>query len=71
MFRSCGQMIDPYGSHGEQLQQTNFAQSGDMSNIYNFRGGYAEHWTVFWITAHFLNAAAQFMEIDPNAFKFF
>jgi hypothetical protein len=66
MFRSCGQMIDPYGSHGEQLQHTNFAQAGDMSNIYKFRGGYVEHWTVFWITAHFLNAAAQFMELDPD-----
>jgi len=66
MYRSCGQIIDPYGSHGEQLQQTNFAQYGDMSDIYKFRGGYAENWTVFWITAHFLNAAAHFMEIDPN-----
>ena len=26
MYRSCGQMIDPFGSHGEQLQNTNFAQ---------------------------------------------
>ncbi len=66
MYRSCGQMIDPYGSQGEQLQHTNFAQGGDLSNIYNFRGGYHELWTVFWITAHFLNAAAQFMEIDPS-----
>ncbi len=66
MYRSCGQMIDPYGSHGEQLQQTNFAQRGNMSDIYKFRGGYAEDWTVFWITAHFLNAAAHFMEIDPE-----
>lgn len=66
MYRSCGQMIDPYGSHGEQLQQTNFAQRGNMTDIYKFRGGYAENWTVFWITAHFLNAAAHFMEIDPG-----
>ncbi len=66
MYRSCAQMIDPYGSHGEQLHHTNFAQRGDMSNIYTFRGGYSERWTVFWITAHFLNAAAQFMEIDPS-----
>ena len=59
-------MIDPSCSHGEQLQQTNFAQRGNMSDIYKFRGGYAEDWTVFWITAHFLNAAAHFMEIDPE-----
>lgn len=66
MYRSCGQMIDPFGSHGEQIQHTNFAQAGDLSNIYNFRGGYVEHWTVFWVTAHFLNAAARFNEIDKS-----
>jgi len=60
MFRSCGQLIDPFGSQGEQIQQTNFGQSGDMSDLSRLRGGYSEHWTVFWITAHFLNAAAQF-----------
>lgn len=64
MYRSCGQMIDPFGSHGEQIQHTNFAQAGDLTNIYNFRGGYVEHWTVFWVTTHFLNAAARFHEID-------
>jgi len=66
MYRSCGQMIDPYGSQGEQLQQTNFAQHGDMSNLYKLRGGYSESWTVYWITAHFLHAAAQFMEMGVN-----
>ena len=60
MYRSCGQMTDPYGSQGEQIQQTNFAQHGDMSNVFRLRGGYSESWTVFWITAHFLNAAAEF-----------
>ncbi len=63
MYRSCGQMIDPYGAHGEQLQQTNFAQHGKMSDVYALRGGYSESWTVFWITAHFLHAAAQFEEM--------
>ncbi len=63
MYRSCGQMIDPFGSQGEQLQQTNFAQHGDMSNVYKLRGGYSESWTVYWITAHFLHAAAQFKEM--------
>lgn len=62
MYRSCYQLTDPYGSQGEQIQQTNFAQRGDMSNVYRLRGGYAERWTVFWITAHFLNAAARFEE---------
>lgn len=60
MFRSCGQMIDPRGSQGEQIQQTNFGQSGQLTDVFRLRGGYSEHWTVFWMTAHFLNAAAQF-----------
>lgn len=63
MYRSCFQLTDPFGSQGEQLQQTNFAQRGDMSNVHKLRGGYSENWTVFWITAHFLNAAARFAEI--------
>jgi hypothetical protein len=63
MYRSCGQIIDPFGSQGEQLQQTNYAQRGNMSDIYQLRGGYSEKWTVFWITAHFLNAAARFEEM--------
>ncbi len=63
MYRSCFQLTNAYGSQGEQLQQTNFAQRGDMSNVYKLRGGYSEGWTVFWITAHFLNAAARFEEM--------
>jgi hypothetical protein len=34
-----------------------------MSDVYSLRGGYAERWTVFWLTAHFLNAAAEFKEM--------
>lgn len=64
MYRSCFQLTNAYGSQGEQLQQTNFAQHGDMSNVHKLRGGYSEGWTVFWITAHFLNAAAKFKEIN-------
>ncbi|MDO4586416.1 MAG: hypothetical protein Q4C95_03875 [Planctomycetia bacterium] len=63
MFRSCGQLIDPWGSQGEQIQQTNFAQRGDMSDVLKLRGGYAEAWTVFWITTHFLNSAARMEEL--------
>ena len=66
MYRSCFQLTDPFGSQGEQLQQTNFAQHGDMSNVHRLRGGYSESWTVFWITAHFLNAAAKFELIKQN-----
>jgi hypothetical protein len=59
-------MIDPTGSQGEQIQHTNFAQHGDMSNVFRLRGGYSESWTVFWITAHFLTASAEFdqMHVD-------
>ncbi|WP_298654043.1 hypothetical protein [uncultured Proteiniphilum sp.] len=66
MYRSCYQLTNAYGSQGEQLQQTNFAQHGDMSNVHKLRGGYSESWTVFWITAHFLNAAARFEEINAD-----
>jgi hypothetical protein len=63
MYRSCGQLIDPFGSQGEQIQQTNFSQRGNTSDVTRMRGGYSEGWTVYWITAHFLNAAAQFEEM--------
>lgn len=63
MYRSCGQMIDPFGSHGEQLQQTNYTQLGTDYDVMELRGGYSESWTVFWITAHFLHAAATFREM--------
>ncbi|MDR1154426.1 MAG: hypothetical protein LBL04_06920 [Bacteroidales bacterium] len=64
MYRSCFQLTAPQGSQGEQLQQTNYAQHGDMSNVHMLRGGYSESWTVFWITAHFLNAVARFVEMN-------
>jgi len=62
MFRSCGQLIDPLGSHGEQPQHTNYAQHGKVDKVEGLRGGYVETWTVFWLTAHFLNAAADLAE---------
>jgi len=34
--------------------------------VYRLRGGYAEKWTVFWLTAHFLNAAADFKSMGVN-----
>ena len=63
MYRTCFQLTDASGSLGEQIQQTNFAQQGDMGDVRRLRGGYAERWTVFWLTAHFLNAAAQLKEM--------
>ncbi len=69
MYRSAGQIIDPYGSQGEQLQQTNYAQLGRDVAITEMRGGYHEAWTVFWITAHFLNGAARFSELGVPVWK--
>lgn len=64
MFRSCGQLIDPYGSQGEQPYQTNYIQTNWRDKpVYERRGNYLETWTVFWITAHFLNAGAMLMEL--------
>jgi hypothetical protein len=69
MYRSCGQLIDPYGSQGEQPQHTNYAQRGEVDDVSTLRGGYAEDWTVFWITAHFLNAAALFQEYGVSIWE--
>lgn len=69
MYRTCGQLIDPYGSQGEQPQHTNYAQRGNIDSPFGLRGGYVEDWTVFWITAHFLNAAAQFEEMGVDTLK--
>ena len=66
MYRSCFQLTSASGSLGEQIQHTNFGQHGDMSDVYRLRGGYAETWTVFWLTAHFLNAAADFKEMGVS-----
>lgn len=64
MFRSCGQLLDPYGSQGEQPYQTNYIQNSWKNKpLYERRGNYHETWTVFWITAHFLNAGAMLMEL--------
>jgi hypothetical protein len=61
MFQTCGQMLDADGSQGEQLNHTNFVQfRGLTDDVYKMRGTYAEDWTVFWMTAHFLTAAAKY-----------
>ena len=66
MYRSCFQLTSASGELGEQIQQTNFAQQGRMDDVREMRGGYSEGWTVFWLTAHFLNAAAQLTEMGIN-----
>lgn len=62
MYRSCGQLVDAYGSQGEQMQHTNYTQRGRVENPLAERGGYNDRWTVFWITAHFLTGAARLAE---------
>lgn len=67
MYLSCGQLMDPYGSQGEQPQQTNYTQDPlASSDVTTYRGNYVEDWTVFWITAHFLNAGAMFKEMGAE-----
>lgn len=63
MYRSCGQLIDHSGRLGERLNHTSFSQWWGMSDATTMHGTYSEEWTVFGITAHFLNAAAQFEEM--------
>jgi hypothetical protein len=69
MYRSCGQLIDPTGSQGEQLQQTNYVQRNQPPEVLGLRGQYNETWTVFWITAHFLNGAARLAELGVNVWE--
>lgn len=46
-------------SYGERSLNL-LSQSPFNKNVFRLRGGYSESWTVFWITAHFLNAASEF-----------
>jgi hypothetical protein len=71
MFVSCGQMTDmATGVHGEQLFQTNYQQHDAGDVVEGMRGGYSERWNIYWITAHFLTAAAGFekLGVDWKAF---
>lgn len=63
MVVACGQLVDPWGSQGEQMHQTNYAQHYQVSDLQGVRGDYVESWNVYWISAHFLNAAAMFEEM--------
>lgn len=65
MYRSCYQMTDASGSIGEQIQHTNYGLHGRPTPG-RYRGGYNEKWKVFWMTAHFLNAAAEFKEMGAD-----
>jgi hypothetical protein len=60
MYVACGQLLNPLGSQGEQMHQTNYAQHYDYTALDDVRGDHVEQWNVYWISAHFLVAAAQF-----------
>lgn len=66
MVVSCGQLVDAQGGQGEQLHQTNYAQHYQVERLRGVRGDYVESWNVYWITAHFLTAAAQFEEMGVD-----
>lgn len=69
MTVSCGQLVDAAGRQGEQIHQTNYAQHypvNDLASLPGVRGNYVESWDIFWITAHFLTAAAQFEEMGVD-----
>ena len=66
MLVACGQLLDPEGSQGEQMHQTNYAQHYDYTDLNGVRGDYVETWNVYWISAHFLVAAAQLDEMGVD-----
>ena len=66
MVVACGQLVDARGGQGEQLHQTNYAQHYEVEQLGGVRGDYVESWNVYWISAHFLTAAAQFEEMGVD-----
>ena len=66
MYVACGQLLDPFGSQGEQMHQTNYAQHYDYTDLDGVRGDYVEQWNVYWISAHFLVAAAQLEQMGVD-----
>ena len=67
-YINCAQLLDIRGSQGEQFEQTNFSQQPMVTELDQLRGGYSEKWVVFWITAAFLNSAAQFEMLGLSLF---
>jgi len=67
MLVSCGQMTDlASGVQGEQLFQTNYQQHDAGDVVEGMRGGYSEAWNIYWITAHFLTAVAEFERLGVD-----
>ena len=66
MLVACGQLIDPLGSQGEQMHQTNYSQHYDYDDLKGVRGDYVESWNVYWISAHFLVATSKLDEMGVD-----
>ena len=70
---------DAYRSQGRALKVTlsvRFQAASDRAsgkrcseNVFALRGSYNEQWTVFWITADFLNAVARFLELGVPVWR--
>jgi hypothetical protein len=63
MVVACGQLVDPMGGQGELVHQTNYSQHYDVQQLKGVRGDYVESWNMYWISAHFLTAAAWLEEM--------
>lgn len=64
LFVSAGQMTNlANGVQGEQMFQTNYQQHDAVDQVEGMRGGYAEVWNIYWISAHFLTAAAKLEQL--------
>ncbi|MEM6364268.1 MAG: hypothetical protein AAF745_07570, partial [Planctomycetota bacterium] len=67
MFVSAGQMTNLVsGQQGEQMFQTNYQQHDAGDQVEGMRGGYAEAWNIYWISAHFLTAAAKLEQLGVD-----
>lgn len=67
MFVSAGQMTNlASGVQGEQMFQTNYQQHEAGEEVEGMRGSYAEAWNIYWISAHFLTAAAKLEQLGVD-----
>ncbi|MEM9368943.1 MAG: hypothetical protein AAGD07_23370 [Planctomycetota bacterium] len=71
MFVSAGQMTNlASGVQGEQMFQTNYQQHDATDIVEGMRGGYSEAWNIYWISAHFLTAAAKLEQLGVQWSQF-
>lgn len=46
--------------------QTNYQQHEAGEEVEGMRGSYAEAWNIYWISAHFLTAAAKLEQLGVD-----